>query len=90
VQAIAASGPISAVAAPSAKPATDRLQHCGTHPALGDHRVETGAVVFLLRGHAGNLGRMRCARAHHCQLPAIDTGGAVFTGLIDAQHPLAS
>ena len=40
----------------------------------------------LLLGHAGDLGRIGAAIAHHSELPGIDPGRAEFACLVDADH----
>src|SRR5690606_7095836 len=67
----------------------DRLQGRRAHAAFGNHRVETGQMRLFLRQHAADLGRMLRPAAHHRQLPGIDAGRAIFTGLVDPDHRFA-
>jgi hypothetical protein len=81
VQAIAASGPIRAVAAPRAKPATFQT---GWSAVGRTPRVETGAVAGFLVGHRGDVGGVAGAIAHDRELARVDPRRAVFAGLVDA------
>src|SRR5690606_8022178 len=63
-----------------------RLQGGGTDATLRHHGIEFGLMSALLLGHGAYLRRIWRAVAHHGELPGIDAGGAVFAGLIDADH----
>ena len=79
---------ISAVAAPSAKPATlqSGCSAVGRTPPLGHQPVEAIEVPLLLRRHARDLVRGAGIAPEHRQLAGIDAGRAIFAGLVDAQH----
>ena len=65
----------------------ERLEHGRPHAALGHHRVEMVEVPLLLRRPSAAIMRARgMAVAEHRQLAGIDAGGAIFAGLVDAQH----
>ena len=62
------------------------LEQRRAHAAPRDHRVECRAVAFLLHSHRGDGARGGGSGPHHRQLPGINPGRTIFTGLVDAQH----
>ena len=64
-----------------------RLQHRRTHPARPRQLLELGQMALFLLGHAADF-VARATGAGDGELAVIDSHGAVFAGMIDADHRL--
>ena len=65
----------------------ERLQHRRTHPARAHQIVELGQMPLFLLGHPADL-VAGAAAAGDGKLAVVNPHGAVFAGVIDAEHAL--
>lgn len=62
------------------------LERSGANAALGEQGVKTVEMALFLTRHAGYLVRGVATLGEHSELSGINPSGAVFAGLVDAQH----